>query len=589
MLPGMSRRSRWRWFLLVPLLAGAGWLAASLWPEPPPVAQQRTMPLPADLAARCEQFSPRVEEAADGVFVAIGYDLASTILIRTSAGNVVVDPGMSPERAAAARDALLARAPGRVLALIYTHSHIDHVGGARAWLADDPQIWATDAFPAHFLKQYGSLRPAESRRGEHQFGRSVGAELLPCSALGPRPDLEHAGATGARMPTHTFSGAQVLTFGDTTIELHEAHGETHDHLFVWLPQRGALLPGDNYYAAFPNLYTIRGTSPRPVRAWIASLDHMRRLAPEHLIPSHTLPLRGRAEIAQALTDYRDAIAWVRAEVLRGANAGLDVDALAARIGLPAALADRPALLELYGQIDWSVRAMYSAELGWFDERPEQLYPPTDRAARELALMGGPAAVLREAAAAEADDDPRWALHLLGKLRDAPTALTPAQHEDHRAATARVLRALGERTHNTNGRAYLLEAAVRTHTEVPAMAIAVDDGLLAGLPLDLFFETMTTRLIPGRAGPAHESIAIFFKDTDDRYTVTVRRGVAEVAHGAPLPGTPPPLARVTTDSTTWKRLALQQDSAAWALLGDRLDVDGSLLDLRRFLAYFQRGA
>jgi len=579
----MTRRARGLSLLL--LLALAGGLTALLWPAPPPIHQSRSMPLPAALAARCDELTPRVEEPADGVFVAIGYDLANTIVLRTSAGNVVVDPGMDLARAALARDALLARSPGKVLAIIYTHSHIDHVGGARAWISDDPppQIWATDAFTGHFIKQYEALRAAESRRGEHQFGRSVGPELLPCTALGPTPDLDHAGSTGARMPTHTFSGLQTLRFGDTEIELHEAHGETHDQLFVWLPARSVLLPGDNYYAAFPNLYTIRGTSPRPVRAWIDSLDRMRRLAPEHLIPSHTLPLRGRDHIAAALTDYRDAIAWVLAEVLRGANAGRDVDSLAASIGLPPQLADKPALTELYGQIDWSVRAIYGAELGWFDERPEQLYPQQDAAAREVAMMGGPPALLREVEAALARDEPRWALHLLAKLRAAGTP------DPSPELSIRALQTLGEQTHNSNGRAYLLEAAIRLRRPVAPFAVAVDDELRAGLPIDLFFAAMGARLMPERAAAAHESIAVHFRDTDDHFVVTVRRGVAEVVRGDPLPGTPTPLASITTDTDTWKRLALEQDSAAWALLGDQLDVDGSLLDLRRFLAYFRRGA
>jgi glyoxylase-like metal-dependent hydrolase (beta-lactamase superfamily II) len=50
--------------------------------------------------------------------------------------------------------------------------------------------------------------------------------------------------------------------GGVRIELVEAHGETHDQLFVWLPDKSVLLPGDNYYHSFPNLYSIRGTSPR---------------------------------------------------------------------------------------------------------------------------------------------------------------------------------------------------------------------------------------------------------------------------------------------------------------------------------------
>ena len=40
---------------------------------------------------------------------------------------------------------------------------------------------------------------------------------------------------------------------------------TADHLVVWFPEAGVLLPGDNWYHAFPNLYAIRGT-PYRVRA-----------------------------------------------------------------------------------------------------------------------------------------------------------------------------------------------------------------------------------------------------------------------------------------------------------------------------------
>ena len=50
--------------------------------------------------------------------------------------------------------------------------------------------------------------------------------------------------------------------GGEVFEMLESHGETHDMLAVWLPKQKLLMPGDNYYQAFPNLYTIRGTAPR---------------------------------------------------------------------------------------------------------------------------------------------------------------------------------------------------------------------------------------------------------------------------------------------------------------------------------------
>ena len=55
---------------------------------------------------------------------------------------------------------------------------------------------------------------------------------------------------------------------------------------------------------------------RPIRAWIQSLDEMRRLEPEVLVPSHTGPLIGKDLVAKQLTDYRDGIAWVFVETIR---------------------------------------------------------------------------------------------------------------------------------------------------------------------------------------------------------------------------------------------------------------------------------
>jgi glyoxylase-like metal-dependent hydrolase (beta-lactamase superfamily II) len=57
---------------------------------------------------------------------------------------------MSPARAAPVREALLRESPGQIVALIYTHSHIDHVGGASVWIEPTTEIWATEAFLPHF-------------------------------------------------------------------------------------------------------------------------------------------------------------------------------------------------------------------------------------------------------------------------------------------------------------------------------------------------------------------------------------------------------------------------------------------------------
>ena len=83
------------------------------------------------------------------------------------------------------------------------------------------------------------------------------------------------------------------TIAGIKLELVHAPGETEDQLFVWLPEKKVVLSGDNIYQTFPNLYTIRGTYYRDVQKWAASLDKIRALDAEFLVPSHTRPLSGR--------------------------------------------------------------------------------------------------------------------------------------------------------------------------------------------------------------------------------------------------------------------------------------------------------
>ena len=528
--------------------------------------------------------SARVEEVADRLYVAIGFDLANTIVLNTDEGNVVIDVSQSPDRAEVVRAAVEEVAPGPTRAIIYTHSHVDHVGGARAWLDEDTEIWATDAFVAHLVKQYGAFRRAELLRGLRQFGEDVPESLMPCSAIGARNDIGQTLAFGGRFPTQTFSGTSSFEVGGVRIELFEAHGETHDQLFVYIPSLGALMPGDNYYHAFPNLYTIRGTSPRPIDDWIASLDAMRGVGADVLVPSHTRPVHGAEEIARRLTDYRDAIQWLRDEVVRGANQLEPLDAMVDRIALPDRLAALPYLAERYGHVDWSIRAIYSNALGWFDGRADQLYRPADRLSREIDLMGGADTVLSEARSALATGDALWAAHLLGKLRDAESMSLETLSADLAAA----YEAIGLTTENTNGRGYLLQTAHGLVEGFPDPASAsVDEAFVDALPVSAIFDVMPTTIVPSTAAEAHEMVTIRLTDLDLDYHVTIRRGIAEVVIGDPLPGTPDASAVITTTSGTWKRLALELVDPLDAVIAGDLEVSDITAAIR-FLGFFEGG-
>jgi alkyl sulfatase BDS1-like metallo-beta-lactamase superfamily hydrolase len=594
----MAQKGR-RWLIGIAValvaLAAVGWyLFTKVQPESSEVTTAKTTGVASDLAAHCEEVigEPRIEQVGEHIFVAVGYDLANVILVRTDAGGVIIDTSMNGQRARRIREDLLEVSPGPIRAIVLTHSHIDHVGGAQAWVdaeEEPPPIWGTEALAEHFFKQYGMFREAESVRGARQFGRDVPLDDLPCSALGRRVDIDETLTNNAvALPTRTFSGSDSFTVGDMTFELFEAHGETHDQLFVWIPELKALMPGDNWYLTFPNLYTIRGTSPRPVSAWIDSLDRMRALQPEHLVPSHTPPISGADQIQEELTGYRDAIQWVRDQTVRGANAGKQTNEIAEQIELPEELSKHRSLLELYGQVDWSARAIYANELGWFDGDAEDLYRPgpEDEATRTIELMGGADVVLDAAKQAADSGDYRWALHLLATLRDA--GLSDAQWKP---AYIENLRALASEIPNSNGRGYLLQRALELEgstTSPPEPQLS--DDMISSIPLTLLFDVLETRLIPERAGNVHESVAFKFGEGDDArtFTVTIRNRIAEVTEGDPIPGTPEPAATLTTDPQTWREVALGIRTPLSAITSGDISLEGNRLRFQEFMNRFKRG-
>jgi glyoxylase-like metal-dependent hydrolase (beta-lactamase superfamily II) len=93
------------------------------------------------LRAQSNEFRNEVIRVADGVYVAVGYSASNVILIQGSTGSIIVDTATDPVAARAIRTAFgdLLRAP--VSAIIYTHSHPDHTGGARVFAGTDrPEI-----------------------------------------------------------------------------------------------------------------------------------------------------------------------------------------------------------------------------------------------------------------------------------------------------------------------------------------------------------------------------------------------------------------------------------------------------------------
>ena len=310
------------------------------------------------------QKEPKVVNINDAILMVP--TTANVYLVKTPNGNVLIDTA-SPARSEEARR-LLADEAGAVKYIILTHGHADHIGGISLWKQPGTQIIAQKNYVEflHYTTRLAGFFAPRNAAGFQHRQEDVGA---------------WAGNFGAKIdPTILFDEKYEFTLGGTEFALFSTPGETPDHLTVWLPKYRVAFMGDNYAGAampepmsFPNIYTLRGTKPRPALDWINSINTVLALKPETVLSGHGDPIFGHDEIDRRLTRFRDAIQYVHDEVVKGMNAGKDVFTLMQEIKLPA----KYDLSEVFGKVSWSVRGIYDGYAGWFDTDPASLYqlPP----------------------------------------------------------------------------------------------------------------------------------------------------------------------------------------------------------------------
>jgi len=534
-----------------------------------------------DLGAHSAEFRQEVIKVTEGVYVAVGFGLANCILLEGDDGVVIVDAMESVEAAVPVKAAFARITAKPVRALIFTHYHSDHTNGATVMAGDDnPDIYS-HATTSHYMDRISTItRETTYRRAMRQFGTLLPEGGIINAGIGPRLEFDESKTLGMLVPTKTFSTDRLdLEIAGLNFSLFYAPGETPDQICVWMPDKRVLLPADNYYKSFPNLYAIRGTAYRDVKRWVDSIDKMRALKPEYLVPQHTRPVTGAQQIYQILTDYRDAIQFVHDQTIRLMNKGFSPLEIVERVKLPPHLARQPHLHEYYGTVPWSVRAIFDGYLGWFGGNATDLFPlPRQERARRFAdLAGGEQALLDNARQAVSGNDYQWALELTDQLLE----LSP-DSEEVRALKAAALKALGSRQLAATARNYYLTQALEVEGKLNIGMMKIPDkSLLKKLQVTDIFNAMAVKLNPEKSLDVDKIAGFRFPDTGEAFSVHVRRGVAEIKPQFPAN----PDIALTVDSTVWKEVVSGFRNPAIALVKD-VDKEGGTLEIIKFLSLFK---
>ena len=370
------------------------------------------------LEEHSNQFIKGIYSYDNGIHVAIGFGIANSIMVEGEGGNIIIDTTDDVSQAKEVLSEFQKINQNPIKAIIYTHNHGDHVFGASEFYnaqEEKPLVIAHSTTAEKVEKILGIINPIITLRSGKMFGTNLDDNELINVGLGPYLSAGRS-SPGYIAPTLTFEKELKLEIAGHKVELYHAPGETDDQLFVWFPELSALMPGDNFYTTFPNLYTIRGTSHRDVVGWVNSIDKMRSLDPQQLFPSHTMPILGE-EVMNALTIYRDGMQFVHDQTVRLMNKGLTPDQIIEKLNLPKNLKQSPYLAEFYGTVRYSVRSIFNGYLGWFSGDLADLDPLSlsERSKKFSDLAGGNENLFAELLRASDAGEHQWVLELSNML------------------------------------------------------------------------------------------------------------------------------------------------------------------------------
>jgi alkyl sulfatase BDS1-like metallo-beta-lactamase superfamily hydrolase len=528
-------------------------------------------------------------QVTERVFQVRGLDLANLTVVESDSGIIVIDALTTNEVAAAAMDLYFTHRGRRpIRALIYTHSHSDHFGGAGGVIDPDDKTIPVIA-PVGFMEAVGgeNVLPgnAMGRRAQFQFGGllppapngQVDAGLGKTTARGTQSLIAPTRLIREPVETHRIDGVEIVfQLAPET----EAPAEMH----LFLPQWGVLNMAENATHHLHNFLPLRGAVVRDPRMWahyIAEAIDLFGPRTDVLIAQHHWPIWDRDRIHAFLEKQHDLYKFVHDQALRLINLGRKPGEIAEEIALPPSLSGEWYLRGYYGALKHNAKAVYQRYLGWYDGNPVNLdpLPPRQTAERTVAYMGGPDAIVARAREDFARGDHRWVAQVTHQV-----VLAAPDHAPARALLADALEQLGFAAESSTWRnAYLYAARELRHGKraIPPRPM-LSPALVSGLTTGLLLDYLAVRLNPDRS--RDETITLTWHVGGDERAFTLRVRNSVLSH---RPGAAASAATLTSDRRTLEALVLGLTDPAATLADGSLTVTGDAAAVTRFFGLFDR--
>ena len=528
-------------------------------------------------------------EVVEGIYQVRGLDLSNITFVEGDTGIIVIDPLISTETAAAALALYRAHRGDRpVVAVIYTHSHVDHFGGVLGVTsqaevdAGRVSILAPEGFIGHAVQENIYAGTAMTRRATYMYGTllergplgQVGCGLGQNTSTGeiavivPTIDITTTGES------HTIDGVEI--------EFQMAPGtEAPAEMHFYFPKFRALCMAENATHNLHNLLTLRGALVRDPRAWAGYLTEAIDTFADRTdvaFASHHWPTWGRDGIVEYLSLQRDLYAYLHDQTLRQLNQGFTGIEIAENFTMPPALEKAWHTHGYYGSVSHNVKAVYQRYMGWFDGNPGRLWqhPPEALGPRYVAAMGGVDQVVEIARGAFESGDYRWAATLLDHA-----IFTDGNHPGARELYADTLEQLGYGAECATWRNFFLSGATELRDGNFGTPVSTTStSMISQLTPEQMFDVLALSVNGPRAWDLDLALDVTFADLGANYRLTLRNGVLVQRKRAADPAT------ATATVTVAAKLRLMA-----AALGDfsspGLEVTGDATALQTLIGVLDR--
>lgn len=473
-------------------------------------------------------------EVTDGIYQVRGYDLSNITFVKGNSGWIVFDPLISQETAKAALDFVNEKLGKRpVVAVIYSHSHIDHFGGVRGIVdekdvkAGKVKIIASHGFTEHAVSENVIAGNAMGRRAIFMYGA-----LLPRNEFGGvNGGLGQTTSTGLATliePTDIIekTGDEMTVDGVKMVFQYTPGTEAPTEINTWFPDKKALWMAENSTNTMHNILTLRGAQVRDALKWSGYLQDTIEMWGDEVkvkFQSHHWPMWGNADIVEYFKKQRDIYKYTHDQTVRLMNQGYTGEEISEIIKLPKTLENNWNTRGYYGTLRHNSRAVYQRYMGWYNGNPSDLnnLPPTDAAVKYLEYMGGEKAVIKKAQADFDQGNYRWAAEVLKHV-----VFANPQSKEGKELLADTYEQLGYQAESGPWRSVYLQGAYELRNGTPSAGgvQTASPDIIKNMPPEMLFDYLAVRILPEKAEGKKYVINLNFTDLDEKYTLYLENSV-----------------------------------------------------------------